>query len=142
VGEYVTFFQHHPVLVLAFFGLAGALVFTFFQGGGGRGVSRVGPLEATRLVNQEDGVVIDVRGDGEFRQGHVVNAVNLPLQHLPQQLAKVEKYRQRPVVTVCRSGQQSARAGGVLRRNGFEKVYTLSGGLQAWEAANLPLARK
>lgn len=142
MSEYVTFFQHHPVLVLAFVGIAGAIAFTFVQGGGARGVRRIGPLEATRLLNQDDGVVVDVRGDGEFRQGHVINAVNLPLQYLPDQIQKLEKFRQRPVVTVCKTGQQSARAGGILRSRGFEKVYTLSGGLQAWESANLPLSRK
>jgi len=142
VAEYVAFFQNHPVLVLAFVGLAGALAYTFVAGAGARGVARVGPTEATRLINQEDAVVVDVRGDGEFHQGHIINAVHLPLQQLAEQLGRLERHRQRPLITVCRTGQQSLRAAAILRKHGFERIYHLRGGIVAWEGANLPLTRK
>ena len=83
-------------------------------------MKRVGPSEATRLINSEDALVVDVRSDGEFRQGHIINALNVPEKELDSRLDKLEKYKQTPIITVCRTGQFSAKAGAALRRQGFE----------------------
>ena len=142
MADILVFFQNHPVLVLAFVAVNVALIVTLVRGGTGGGAPKVGPLEATRLINHDDGVVVDVRNDGEFRNGHIVNAINLAAKFIPDQGDKLEKHRQRPVILVCANGQQSARAGAALRKQGFEKIYIMAGGIGAWEGANLPLTRK
>ena len=106
------------------------------------GVGKLSPTDATRLINHEDAIIVDVRTDGEFNQGHIINAVHIPQKFLDDQLDKLEKYKDRPIITTCRTGQTSARAGGQLKKHGFDKVYHLSGGILAWEGANLPLTRK
>lgn len=135
------FFANHPGLVMAFLVILGMLIWTLFQGAG-RGVKKLSPADATQLINREDAVVLDVRSDGEFNQGHIVNAVHVPQKAVSESLDKLEKYRDRPIITACRTGQMAAAAGNVLRKSGFERVYNLQGGLLAWESANLPLTKK
>jgi rhodanese-related sulfurtransferase len=85
--------------------------------------------------------VVDVRGASEFGNGHILNAVHVPHNQLDQHLSKLEKFKDRPIITTCRSGSLSAGVGNTLRKHGFAQVYHLTGGLAAWESANLPLSR-
>lgn len=135
------FISNHSSLVLAFVAILGMLIWALWQTAG-RGLKKLSPSDATQLINREDAVVLDVRSDGEFDQGHIVNAVNVPQKVVQEQLAKLEKYRSRPIITACRTGQIAAGVGNTLRKNGFEQVYNLAGGLAAWESANLPLVKK
>jgi rhodanese-related sulfurtransferase len=57
-------------------------------------------------------------------------------------LKPLEKYRSKPIITVCRSGARSGQACRILRQHGFERVYNLKGGMQAWAAANMPATTK
>ena len=68
--------------------------------------------------------------------------MNIPESQLGDRLGKLNKYRGRPVITACRTGQISVKAGSRLVADGFEKVYTLAGGILAWEGASLPLTKK
>ena len=135
------FFSNNPGLCMAFIAILGGIAWTFLQGSP-RGVRKLSPMDATRLINHEDAVIIDVRPDGEYRQGHIVNALNIPESQLAERLGKLNKYRARPIITTCRTGQVSAKAGGKLVAGGFEKVYSLNGGILAWEGASLPLTKK
>ena len=137
----IEFFRKHPLLVMAFIAIVAGLAWTFIAGRS-KGVVRIGPLQATQLINTDDAVVLDVRADGEFRQGHIINAINVPESQLASKGKELDKYKSRPVITVCRSGQLSAKAGTVLKQLGFDQVHTLAGGLQAWEGASLPLSKK
>lgn len=136
--QLLEFLANHTILSMVFFVLAGVLVWTFVGGGGGR---RVEPVQATRLINHDNAVVIDVRSDGEYAAGHIVNAINEPLGGLAQKVSKLDKYRERTIITACRNGQQAASASGILRKNGFENVFSLSGGIVAWQGASLPLTK-
>jgi len=135
------FFANHSSLVLAFVVILGLLIWTLWQSAS-RGLKKLSPMDATQLINREDAVVLDVRTDGEFKQGHIVNAVNIPQKSIEEQISKLEKYRNRPIITACRNGQTAVGAGNQLRKHGFEQVYNLAGGLTAWEGANLPLVKK
>jgi rhodanese-related sulfurtransferase len=106
------------------------------------GVRDVGLVEATQLINHQNAVVLDVREEGEFQGGHIPKAKHIPLGALGKRLSELEKHKGRPVVVSCRSGARSSRACGVLRKNGFEQVYNLAGGLIAWEQANMPVEKR
>jgi rhodanese-related sulfurtransferase len=138
--RFAEFFQNHPQLILGFLALAGGLIWTLLAGRS-PGVVRVNPNDATRLINSEDAVVLDVRADAEYRNGHIINAINVPRAQLDTQLDALEKYKSRPIITVCSNGQDSARVGVALKKKGFDQVHILTGGLQTWETANLPLAK-
>lgn len=74
--------------------------------------------------------IIDVRSPGEYQSGHIKGSVNIPLQSLPSQIAKIKKGK--PIITCCASGMRSASAKSILSSNGFTDVYNGGGwmGLQ------------
>ena len=105
------------------------------------GVKEAGVLEATQLINHRDALVLDVRDDVEFAGGHISSARHVPLLHLKKQVADLEKFRDKPVVVICRSGARSATGCRVLRNAGFGEVYNFKGGMLAWEKANMPVSK-
>ena len=135
----IHFIQNNLLLV----GLAivsGAMLLWSFIGGKVSGVTQVNTLEATRLINQ-DALVLDVREDKEFTAGHIPKARHIPLSALANRLTELEKFKHKPIVVNCRSGQRSARACGILKKHGFENAVNLAGGIMAWESANLPIEK-
>jgi len=99
----------------------------------------VDTLRATQLINREEAIVLDVREPSEFAQGHILGARNVPLGELERRAEDLARFKSRPVIVCCRSGNRSAAALQALRRTGFEQVYNLSGGLEAWRQAGLPV---
>jgi rhodanese-related sulfurtransferase len=87
-------------------------------------------------------VVIDVRPLADFVQGHIINAINIPMNGFKNQIGTLHKHQGRPIIVNCRSGSQSAMACNQLRKAGFQEVYNLRGGILAWQSANLPVTRK
>jgi len=138
--QLIEFAGNHALLVGAFMAVLTALIWNLVADPGGK--NAVDPLGATAMINHEDAVVLDVRSIKEFNDGHIVNAVNIPLNGLGSNLKQLEKNRDKPVVVVCRSGSRSGSACGVLRKNGFENVKNLRGGMLAWENASLPVKRR
>jgi rhodanese-related sulfurtransferase len=141
MDQLTEFLGNNLALTAALVVIVGLLIGTVVAPGARR-VRKLSATDTTRLINQEDAVVLDVRGDGEYRDGHIINAVHIPMTTLKDQLEKLEKYRERPIITVCRTGQQSATACNTLIKGGYQNVYNLQGGILAWENANLPLSKK
>ncbi|NTU85325.1 MAG: rhodanese-like domain-containing protein, partial [Chloroflexales bacterium] len=77
----------------------------------------------------------DVREPREFHQGHIPEAILLPLDEILRVPADLP--RGRPIVLVCRSGRRSARAAAVLASQGYDGMRILAGGMLTWEAQNL-----
>ena len=73
-----------------------------------------------------DGVLLDVRGAGEFEAWHIQGAINIPQSELRDRVAELP--RGRAVYCYCRSGLRSYLAYRVLVQRGFDDVYTLAGG--------------
>ncbi len=99
------------------------------------------PIEATMLINREDAVVIDVRDQGEYAQGHIPNARHIPLAEIDRRKGELDKLRDRPLILCCASGARSANAISALKKAGFEKLFNLRGGIYEWEKAGQPLDR-
>ncbi|MDP2751657.1 MAG: rhodanese-like domain-containing protein [Rhodocyclaceae bacterium] len=107
--------------------------------GGGTGIS---VMEATRLLNREEAVVVDVRETHEWDAGHLVGAHHIAMGQFGSRLSELEKFKGKPIIVVCASGNRSSSACGSLARAGFEKVFNLSGGIGAWTSAHLPMTTK
>jgi rhodanese-related sulfurtransferase len=105
------------------------------------GISRLNPQQAVALMNGEDALVLDVRPAEAFNRGHILRARNIPMSDLAQQLKKLQKFKSKPILVVCQKGVTSSKAGVLLRQHDFIKVYSLSGGLEAWSQANLPITK-
>ena len=136
--QLVEFAGNHSVLFLALGVILGLLTYNLLIGSKGG----VDPMTATAKINHDDAVVLDVRPAADFSAGHIINAINVPMNGFSKQIGSLEKYKDRPVIISCRSGSQSTQACGQLRKQGFNEVYNLRGGLLAWQNANLPVTRK
>ena len=102
------------------------------------GMVAVDPTAAVALINN-DGVVVDLRGKEAFDRGHIVNAKNIPYDELDAGKARLEAFRNKPVVAVCDAGMTSTRAVAALRESGFVSAYSLKGGMNSWTQAGLPV---
>lgn len=138
--QYLHFALHHWDLFGALFVILALLAKHSFAARIG-GYRELPPLEAVQLMNHEEALVVDVREESEFKQGHIHDAVHIPLSALNSRAGELEKHKASAVIVGCRSGARSARACGMLRKQGFEQVYNLRGGMLAWENANLPINR-
>ncbi len=134
------FLQNNWMLV-ALAAFSGAMLAWSFIGGRLSGVEQADTLKATRLYN-DDALVLDVREDKEFAAGHIPKAKHIPLGQLAGRIKELDKFKGKPVLVTCRSGQRSASACRMLRKAGFETVYNQAGGIIAWERANLPVTQK
>lgn len=121
--------------------VSGVMLAWSFVGARLSGVEQADTLKATRLYN-DDALVLDVREDKEYAEGHIPKAKHIPLGQLADRLKELDKFKTKPVLVTCRSGQRSARACGMLKKAGFETVYNQAGGIIAWERANLPVSKK
>jgi len=103
------------------------------------GVREVGVEEARRKLESGQAVVLDVRQPGEWRGGHIVEALHIPLGELGARVAEIP--RDREVLTICRSGNRSKSAAESLGREGFERVASVAGGMRDWESRGYPVQR-
>jgi len=108
----------------------------------GASADALSPAQAVMLVNRQNALLLDVRDTDEFQATNIVGARNIPLSELETRINELSKYRAKPVVTVCATGNRSGRAVDLLRKAGFEQVYNLAGGLNAWRDAGQPLSTK
>lgn len=98
---------------------------------------------SSRLASATPPLLVDVREPEEFvgDLGHITGSLPVPMDALERRLPKLAGYVDREIVVVCRSGARSASAGAILQHAGFRRVFNLEGGMLAWMAAGLPVAR-
>ncbi|CQD41005.1 rhodanese-like domain-containing protein [Yersinia mollaretii] len=139
--EIMQFISQHPVLSLAWVALLVAVIFTTFKSSLSK-VKEITRGEATRLINKEDAVVVDIRTRDDYRKGHIASSLNLlPTDIKNGNLAELEKHKAQPIIVVCATGTTSRASAELLNKAGFERVYTLKEGISGWSGENLPLAR-
>ena len=96
--------------------------------------------QAWPMIDQ-GALLIDVRTAEEFAAGHITGAINIPWQETDKLMDAIGPDLQRQVVVYCRSGNRSTVYCNKLRKQGFESVYNLKGGVLAWQRAELPLTK-
>lgn len=97
----------------------------------------VTPAEAQAAVEKSKVQFIDVRGDVEFSVRHAPRSVNIPLGQLDAKIAELD--RNAPTYVICEVGQRSKTAAAQLKKAGFNDVYHVTGGIQEWVKAGLPV---
>lgn len=106
--------------------------------GGSRALT---PGQLPQLQSKDNAVIVDLNEKDRFKEGHISQAINLPFSKLEDSIGKLRKHQKKPIVLTCDSGNNSKKAVSVLRKNEFENVYVLAGGLAAWRKENLPLEK-
>jgi rhodanese-related sulfurtransferase len=135
---YTDFFLNHWV-IFSLFVLVGAILLFDFSGGFIRGSTAISTIEAVRLINRENAILVDLRGDADYRKSHIIDAVHIPLRQIPDRVRELKKYQEQPLIVYCQYGTESAKAGQELAKAGFTKVYRLRGGFLGWENEKLPI---
>lgn len=86
--------------------------------------------DALTMWQNKEAVIIDVRTHEEYRDGHIPGVALIPLDQLSNRMNEVPKDKK--VLIICRSGNRSAKGTSLLRSNGFDNVYNVTGGMMAW----------
>ena len=126
------------LLLLTAFVSGGLLLWPTVKGRAGG--SSVPTAEAVRLMNREKAVMIDVSEPDEFAKGHPNGARNVPLGRL-EGAKELPSNKTLPLIVVCPTGARAGRAVALLRKSGYERAHSLTGGLAAWRDANLPVEK-
>ena len=140
LAELMAFAGRHPYLSLALGGLTVALVYNEIAGRLS-GIRRLGPAEVTALINHGNALLVDVRGASDFEKGHIAGSKNVQMTQFDPENKQLAPAKSLPVVMVCKVGQTASFAARRLRKAGFTDVAVLEGGIQAWQAADLPLVK-
>ena len=113
-----------------------------FSCGAKEGQQDLGASEFQSAMAGESGAqVLDVRTIDEFQNGHIEGAINADI-NTPLVFAQIASKlaKDKTVFVYCLSGARSASAAGMLKEMGFKSIVNLTGGMLAWQSANLPIA--
>jgi len=138
--QYIDFVINHWALCLALVVLVSLLIYQEMNPSA-RGIRLIDPQVMTQMINRENAIVIDIRDIDAFKDGHITDAINVPSDSLDTHLKKITKHKSKPIIITCTTGQKAASFGSELKKQSFEKVFALKGGLQTWTQANLPLVK-
>ena len=135
------FTVNHPYMVIAFAVLLALVFFNEMKIATQRFASLT-PAAAVQLMNKEDVVVLDVREAAEAIGGKITRAIQIPVGAVTKRIGELEKHKDKTLLVYCKTGARAGLACKELGKHGFEKVYSLNGGLTAWQEAHLPLSKK
>lgn len=102
-------------------------------------VVNIAPAEAAPKTQQAYAQFVDVRTAFEYKAEHADRAINIPLEELGANLDRIE--RNEPVYIICETGRRSKEAAEMLVSKGYPMVYNVEGGMTAWRAEKLPMAK-
>ena len=104
-------------------------------------ISTVSTAEFKSLVDQQSGVILDVRTPEEFAEGHIPGAINLDVNgsNFKDEIGKLDKAKSYEVY--CRSGKRSLKASEMMQSEGFTKVTNLDGGILGWQEKGYPVEK-
>lgn len=95
-----------------------------------KGVTNITVHEAKKKSTNKKVQLIDVRTPSEYKANHAPQFKNIPLSELPKKIDKFDKTKE--IVVICQSGMRSAKAAKLLKKQGFENINNVKGGMSAW----------
>lgn len=96
----------------------------------------INAVEAKKLMNEQETLIIDIRDPQSFFEAHIPEAINLTNQNIQAFLETSDKHK--PVICYCYHGISSQNAAAFLKDKGFQTVYSLEGGFEAWKELQFP----
>ena len=104
-----------------------------------RAIKEVSPVQFSELIKNPHGVLLDVRTQSEFSNGHIVNSGQLNYYSLEFRKTLLLLPKDVPIYRYCNTGYRSQKAADILAENGYQNVFNLEHGLMDWELKNLPV---
>jgi adenylyltransferase/sulfurtransferase len=102
-------------------------------------ISEIDATQARERIESGEPVVVDVREQDEWDEGHIAGAVHIPRGHRESRIERLAPYPSRPVVVYCSAGNRSAFAAKTLTDLGYEDVVSLAGGFTDWKRNGFPV---
>lgn len=129
--------QTQMIVVFAVIVLAAAAYYFMQTGSGDSDYGNVDVAEARDLIGEKgDLVILDVRTVSEYESGHLEGAINIPVEALSGRLSELNPNDE--LLVYCRTGNRSTTAVGILKENGYDRIYHMDAGIVAWENAGFP----
>jgi rhodanese-related sulfurtransferase len=129
--------QTQMIVVFAVIVLAAAAYYFMQMGSGDSGYGNVDVAEARDLIWEKgELVILDVRTVSEYESGHLEGAINIPVEVLSGRLSELNPNDE--LLVYCRTGNRSTTAVGILSENGYDRIYHMDGGINAWNSAGFP----
>ena len=102
-------------------------------------ISEIDATHARERIESGEPVVVDVREQDEWDEGHIPGAVHIPRGHLESRIERLAPDAARPVVVYCSQGNRSVFAAKTLEELGYEDVVSLAGGFTDWKRNGFPV---
>ena len=142
MDQLIIFAGNHPVLSAAWAAIVVLIIITTIRIQMSP-VKQISTQELTFLVNREEGVVVDIRTEKEFKTSRIIDSKNLVKEKVTNNdFATLENYKDKPIIVVCTAGITAATVASQMLKAGFTKVSLLKGGMNSWVNAGLPLVKK
>jgi rhodanese-related sulfurtransferase len=138
MAQFIEFLGNHPILAGCWL-VAFAGILVYHQRTGSKGATAT---QAIALINRNDALVVDIRDKKDFDEGHIVDALHIPAAKLEQRVTELAKHKGKPIVVVCKHGQQAGESVKKLEAAGHDPVYKLNGGMAEWKGQSLPVVTK
>ncbi|WP_406805168.1 rhodanese-like domain-containing protein [Aquilutibacter rugosus] len=140
-AQLLDFAERNMLLVGIFIGLTVAIVINEIKHLT-RGYKSVSSAGLTRLLNADNGVVIDVSPKVDFDKAHINGSQNIPMADFKPDHKLLQGAKDKPVVLICRRGLTAGGAASLLKKAGFSDVSVLDGGVDKWSADGLLVVGK
>jgi sulfur-carrier protein adenylyltransferase/sulfurtransferase len=102
-------------------------------------IEEIDATQARELVERGEPLLLDVREQSEWDEGHIPGAVHVPRGHLESRIERTAPDPARPIVVYCSAGNRSAFAAKTLGELGYEDVTSLAGGFTDWKRNGFPV---
>lgn len=103
-------------------------------------IKHISVEELKDLMDKNDNIcLIDVREQHEWDDGHIKNAIHVPLNDVLSKIESISKDLDEPLYLQCRSGVRSQNAAAYLLQLGYKNVYSVDGGILSWQNCNYPI---
>lgn len=98
------------------------------------GYKNIDATQTEKVMENTEGVlVVDVRTQEEYKEGHLPYAINIPYDDFESKLDKLENYKDKTILLYCKTGNRSEKAAKILAENGFKDVQNATEGVEEHE---------
>ena len=105
-------------------------------------ITEISPAEAQKQVESGEALLIDVREEDDWREGHAERAMHLSRGEIELEIEEQVLDLTKPIICYCGGGSRSALVAESLQKMGYKNVRSMAGGMRAWKEAGLPTARE
>lgn len=137
MSNFFTFISEQWLLISALLALLYLLIWRESRKSG----QALSCMEATRMLNDNSAIIIDIRNKKEYTSGHILGAINISLSDIDKGINQVSKHKDKTLIITDKLGQYTSTAASKIQAHGFT-TSRLKGGMTEWLSNNLPVVKK